>query len=705
MTDKIIQYAKISFLEEINYAPFNLDFKDIYFAANPLSESNEVFLKASDLEGKLHQFCISNNQNFNLAELGFGSGLNFVLSVLSWLDNKSCKTNKTFNYFAVEAYPIKLDDLLKIHKFFQTIWDEFDYRFNFSKANFFAVFDDLIKNYPENIYGLHQIKLEQYNVVLYLYFSDVKYFVKSLDFTSKNNSIDIWYLDGFSPSKNAAMWEEKIFVRIAYLSKLQAKVVTFSAAKVVKDGLINNNFTTQKLQGFGAKRHRLVATYLGNQGSSLRKYKHSHPWFARPYHNLETGATIAVVGGGISGLNLVFELIKKGFKVKLIEKNSLKKNYVQADYAGSHITAALLKPLLTKKWDLRSQFYYLGYQKALNLIENSPKILKKLDGIIGKNSNTAPNFTASFFSQDTEYEIKNLIQNNADLYSVKNLNKELIFYPNAGWVDLSSFVQNLLDQSHAFASVNLDVFADTSVTKIIQGNNNTWQLGLDSENKTLITADAIVLATGVNEILNGKIEFDSKLEKSLNFFIFKYMQFLKGHLSLLDSDSLNLNYSLFLDKCYMLQKQKKIIFGSSFDKDDKSLKIDRTVLGKNADFYTKFIPNFKDVKCKITGQVGFRVFVRDHMPMIGAIPDYDIFNEFYFSKNSSHMPDAFVEAQYLPNFFISNAQGSRGLISSTIAAEIISAEILGNPLPLPSNLYYAVHPARLAITDWKRKKI
>ena len=58
---------------------FNSQFQDIYFSQEDgAAESDYVFLKGNDLEGRFAD--LSLHETFVIGELGFGTGLNFVLA-------------------------------------------------------------------------------------------------------------------------------------------------------------------------------------------------------------------------------------------------------------------------------------------------------------------------------------------------------------------------------------------------------------------------------------------------------------------------------------------------------------------------------------------------------------------------------------------------------------------------------------------------
>ena len=72
-------------------------------------------------------------------------------------------------------------------------------------------------------------------------------------------NVDAWYLDGFSPAKNPAMWSEELFSKLTSNSHDGATCSTYTAAGFVKRNLQKAGFITEKVPGFGKKRDMLVA--------------------------------------------------------------------------------------------------------------------------------------------------------------------------------------------------------------------------------------------------------------------------------------------------------------------------------------------------------------------------------------------------------------------------------------------------------------
>ena len=274
--------ANLSFKGQI---PFNEEFGDIYFNTDkPWLESEFVFASALD---EIWQ----SKDSFIVAETGFGAGLNFFT-----LCKKFKNSPKKLHFVSIEKSPIKKEDLLKIYE---------------NLGIFKAYEKKLISLYPPLISGIHRINFAP-NITLDLCYGEADQILPELDF-----SADIWFLDGFAPSKNGSIWSEDVFKQIARLSRVGTIVRTYSCAKMVKVGLKNAGFLLSLKEGYARKR-QMSSAVLEKKDENLKD-----AWFARcePVASAK-GKTALVIGAGVAGLATAGELAKNVFKVVIAEANS-----------------------------------------------------------------------------------------------------------------------------------------------------------------------------------------------------------------------------------------------------------------------------------------------------------------------------------------------------------------------------------------------
>ncbi|MEN9894929.1 MAG: hypothetical protein RIR97_781, partial [Pseudomonadota bacterium] len=77
----------------------------------------------------------------------------------------------------------------------------------------------------------------------------------SLDVSSM--TFDAWFLDGFAPARNPALWSEDLMARIYARTAPNGTFATYAAAGFVRRNLLAAGFTVEKRRGFAGKRDML----------------------------------------------------------------------------------------------------------------------------------------------------------------------------------------------------------------------------------------------------------------------------------------------------------------------------------------------------------------------------------------------------------------------------------------------------------------
>jgi len=138
----MFENAKIRWLE--SGEPYSEQFEDYYFSTDGgLHETEYVFLKQNNFPQlfieRAQTQIQSNSKNQNslkIAETGFGSGLNFLITAMHWLQNSS--SNSTLEYISVEKYPLSQANLIQIFSIFKKNWPQLT-----------PYCDELLLKYPE----------------------------------------------------------------------------------------------------------------------------------------------------------------------------------------------------------------------------------------------------------------------------------------------------------------------------------------------------------------------------------------------------------------------------------------------------------------------------------------------------------------------------------------------------------------------------
>ena len=311
--------------------PYSTDFEDFYFnSAQSIEDSLYVYFDANQLAER-----ISGSSTLTVAETGFGTGLNFLLTAQLWLEKST--SNQKLHFISVENHPLLHEDLQRTLSKWPTLA---------------SLSEELLEQYPQPCSGFHRINLANGRITLTLMFGEAQACYQSL-----HASIDAWYLDGFSPSRNPDMWTDELFGTIARLSHQGSTFSTFTSAGVVRRGLQNVGFTVAKRKGFGLKREMLTGTFTGIDETTPNKT----PWFDLP--STAKPSEVTIIGAGLAGATTAHAFANRGIKVNILESASTAATGGSGNRQGALYAKLPIKP--TKQ----GQLHLSGFLFSLNLLK------------------------------------------------------------------------------------------------------------------------------------------------------------------------------------------------------------------------------------------------------------------------------------------------------------------------------------------------
>lgn len=295
-------------------------FDDVYFSARGgIAETEHVFLAGNDLPARWRT-----REDFTIGELGFGTGLNFLVA---WKRFVETNTTGTLHFVSVEKFPLTAEQLQHALA---------------HQPELAAYAAQLVAQYPLRLPGLHRVNFDR--VRLTLAFGDV-----AEQLPDMQAQVDAWFLDGFAPARNSAMWSSEVFQQIARLSAPGATFATFTAAGAVKRGLQAAGFTVSKVQGFAYKREMLVGRYEAPSScDGLQDHK-------------ITKRSAVIIGGGIAGCSAARALAERGWQVTLHDQATIASG-------ASGNPAAVLYPQLTKYYTPATAWHFAAYDFALRAL-------------------------------------------------------------------------------------------------------------------------------------------------------------------------------------------------------------------------------------------------------------------------------------------------------------------------------------------------
>ncbi len=196
-------------------------------------ELNETFHSTHGaIQEAMHVFIgnglqyFKNNSDLNILEIGFGTGLNALLTYLS-ADRQLYR----LNYTSIETNPLK-QEIVK-------------------QLNYISVL-----NNPQAAFIFEQLHLVPWDVVNNIneFFVFQKIHQKIQEISLETHAFDLIYYDAFGPRAQTEMWTKELFSKMFECLKVGGILVTYCAKGQVKRDLRSVGFMVETLPGPPGKR-------------------------------------------------------------------------------------------------------------------------------------------------------------------------------------------------------------------------------------------------------------------------------------------------------------------------------------------------------------------------------------------------------------------------------------------------------------------
>lgn len=229
---------------------YSEEFGQFYHNPNgAVSESNHVFFEIPGVDQSLR----NKPELIAIMEVGFGTGLNFLLLVDRYLS-----ANLTFpvHFYSVEAFPVskKIADTFNFGEFLThkmlgnclpDIFDQLTPGLN------------IIQPFPEHKIFLH---------LFYGFFDDLN---------RVDHKVDFIFHDAFSPEVNQELWTVSTFQKLALLSKEDTVLSTYCAASKARAAMAKAGWSLAKTPGALGKREMTLASLSEEKLSGFKRVNES----------------------------------------------------------------------------------------------------------------------------------------------------------------------------------------------------------------------------------------------------------------------------------------------------------------------------------------------------------------------------------------------------------------------------------------------
>ena len=664
-------------------SPRSVSFGDIYYSSEDgLAESRYVFLEGNGLPGRWRAWP---GAHFCIAETGFGTGLNFLLTWLAWLETPLPRPR--LHYLSFEQFPLAPADLRRA----LSRWPQLA-----------PLAAQLLLHYPGLVPGQHRLLLEGGQITLDLWWEDVNDALPDLAGRGLP-LVDAWYLDGFAPASNEAMWRPQVLDAVGRLSRPGATFSTFTAAGQVRRQLAAAGFGVVKAPGFGRKRECLRGQ---RETVAVAAAAVAEPAWDRGAGTPATPPSRAIVlGAGLAGCTAAAALARRGVQVTLLEQHTL-----AGGGSGNEqgILYTRLSPRHSPLVDFALQSFCFSSAFYRQLFASGALVTGRDGELCG-----------SFHQHHRDDELATMAGRLAavpDLASVLQpaAASELLgvaqesagyWFPRSGWLHPAAVCRALTRQA------GIELLEQLGAISLSQAAHG-WQARDAAGN--CWEAPCVVIATGTASAALAGLTRPGLARPDLARpdLAWLPLQSIRGQTTRLPAQPpLDALRSALCHQGYIAPATNGgHCIGATFNLQDPDPEPREADHIDNLYQLARAVPAWAGFLARLDpssleGRVGFRCASPDYLPLAGPIPDHSAFLRDYAVLRKNARSPVSTCGQYLPGLYLSSAHGSRGLSSTPLAAELIASEICGEPPPLSRELARALAPGRFIIRDLSRNRI
>ena len=654
--------------------PRSTAFDDVYYHREQgLAEARQVFLQGNRLAERFA--ALARGASFHIGETGFGTGLNFLACWQLW--HRTAPADCRLVYVSVERYPLNRDQLARALRPWQPLGE---------------LADTLLAHYPPLVPGWHRLQLDAGQVTLQLLFDDAAQGLQQLVegdvaalSAAHSAKFDAWFLDGFAPSRNPAMWTDDLYATLARLSRPGTSLASFTVAGHVRRGLQAQGFAVQRAPGFGDKRASLQAHFEGQPPPGADPESARYGWAAapRPAHDRRE---VAVVGGGLAGTACAQAMARRGWRVSLLEQHEALAREASGNRQGVLFTRLSPKSGELPRFALASYLYALDHYRQLPLGVGEAAACGVLQLAHNETERALLAALAPLLAGHQDWA-EVVDADRASALAGVPVDAPALWFPRAGWLAPPAVCRAQADPP----SINL---ALGEAVDSLRREGRDWLL-LAADGRLLCRTPVVVLA---NAGAAARLLPDLALP----------LQAIRGQISIARCTTASAGIKAVLcHEGYLTPASDGLhSLGATFDRRDRDPAVREDDHQRNLSSLFAALPALRETgwnPASCQGQVGFRCATPDYLPVVGPAPDMPLLARRFASLARNARQPINAIAPCLEGLYLSVGHGSRGLTSTPLAAELLAAQICGEPRPLPFDLVRALSPARFAIRALKRR--
>jgi tRNA 5-methylaminomethyl-2-thiouridine biosynthesis bifunctional protein len=637
--------------------PRSRAYGDVYHPrSGALAQARHVFLADGALAERWR-----GRGRFVVLETGFGLGNNFLATWAAWQDDAAPRP--PLHYLSIDESPPTRAALAATAR----------------DPALAPLAAELARRWPPLTCNLHRIAFDDDAVELLLAFGAVSAWLPQLV-----AAVDAFFLDGFAPARNPAMWEPRIFKAMARLAATDATVVTWSAARAVRDGLASAGFAVERAAGSDGKRDITRARFAPRVAPRTLARRIATRPVASGLATKSSAADVVVVGAGLAGCAVAAALARRSLRALVLERGT----EVAAEASGN--AAAIFHGIVHRDDGRYARFHRAAALAAADEVRDAIErrgVRGSADGLLRLETRLDLAAMAAIVAAQGlpgDYVVA-LDADAASRIAGVRVAAPAWHYPSGGWVDPRALASAWLRGTSGRAEVRLRT-AVGSLRRV----GDRWRV-VATDGATIAEPRAVVVCDGSTALL-GAMAWPVRRQR--------------GQATVIASTSVGAlpRVPIAGNGHVVPPVDGRVWTGTSTAWNDDDVELRPAEQRRNLERLAHLLglARVPDVDA-LAGRVAFRWTSADRLPIAGAVPAAIAAAAIAGCEDlASGRLDRSRLVERAPGLFVCAALGSRGVASASLAAGIVAAQVAGAPLPAEADLVEAVDPARFAVRRVRR---
>ena len=641
-----------------NETPRSSEFDDDYYSPEDgLAESTYVFIEGGDVINRMQ--ALKAGETLTIGELGLGTALTLALILQAWSEHGSAGAR--CHVITIEKHPLSTSQLREASARWTSLSQEFA---------------TIRQRWPSPIPGCHRRAELIDGLTVDFWWEDVSDALGDLD-SYGSQWVDVWFLDGFTPTRNEAMWTEDVLRGVANLSCDEAHVATFTASSDVRRSLERVGFKVSKRPGFGRKRECLHGVLDLSQTSNDEQPPRERPTAWDQPACTEKPQSCLVLGAGLAGSHMARRLAERNCKVTVLERGTI-------GSGGSTQPQGVIYTRPSHKHGKLADFSLTAYEFSVDhhrckFREGSLKegIDGRLSGYLQLASDDVLERLATAFD-DEDSPLKVVSREVASSIAGIALTQGAQHFPSSGWLHPRAICAELLNHP------NITVIEGLGDTTLRQGDGDHW-FAIAATGDCVAAGDTAVVTTAWETVEDARLDWLP-------------LQPIRGQTTLLPSQGVLKDLKCTVCHAGYTPPAKGNVhcIGATYGLNETSTE-ERTADHEiNIQQLLSNIPSLNSAigSKSPTGQAAVRCATADYLPIAGPVPRETKFITTYEQLRHDRKRLVNKKQPNIKGLYVLTGLGSRGLTSAPLLSELLVSQMMDAPPPVTRYLHQAVSPAR-----------